>query len=58
MKGSRKFFGGLVGLGALFALAMALCYRNSYLSIGLTVLAVYALFFVLVRRGKKIKAHA
>ena len=58
VKGSRKFFGGLVGLGALFALAMALCYRNSYLSIGLTVLAVYALFFVLVRRGRKIKAHA
>ena len=58
VKGSRKFFGGLVGLGALFALAMALCYRNSYLSIGLTVLFIYALFYVLVRRGRTIKAHA
>ena len=58
VKGSRKFFGQLGGLGLAFALAMALCYRNSYLSIALTVVFVYGLFFVLLRRGRKIKAHA
>jgi len=57
VKGSRKFFGQLVGLGAAFALVMVLCYRNSYLSIALTVVFIYALFFVLVRRGRTIKAH-
>ena len=58
VKGSRKFFGQLAGLGAAFAVLMALCYRNSYLSIALTAVFVYALYLVLVRRGKKIKAHS
>ena len=58
VKGNRKFFGGLAGLGALFAGLMALCYRNSYLSITLTAIFVYALFFILLRRGKTIKAFS
>lgn len=58
VKGSRKFFGQLAGLGAAFAVLMALCYRNSYLSIALTAVFVYALYLVLVRRGKKIKAES
>ena len=58
VKGSRRFFGQLAALGAAFAGLMALCYRESRLSIALTVLFVYALYFVLLRRGKKIKAEA
>ena len=58
VKGSRKFFGQLAGLCAAFAGLMALCYRNGYLSIALTVVFVYALYLVLVRRGKKIKAES
>jgi hypothetical protein len=58
VKGSRKFFGQLVVLGAVYAGLMALCYRESYVSIALTVVFVYALFFVLLRRGRKIKAEA
>ena len=58
VKGSRKFFGQLAGLCAAFAGLMALCYRNGYLSIALTVVFVYALYLVLVRRGRKIKAES
>ena len=58
VKGSRKFFGQLAGLGIVFAVLMALCYRNSYLSIALTAGFVYALYLVLVRRGKKIRAES
>ena len=58
VKGSRKFFGQLAGLCAAFAGLMARCYRNSYLSIALTAVFVYALYLVLVRRGKKIKAES
>ena len=36
---------------------MVLCYRESHVSIALTVLFVYALYLVLLRRGKKIKAE-
>lgn len=58
VKGSRRFFGQLAALGAAFAGLMALCCRESRLSIALTVLFVYALYLVLLRRGKKIKAEA
>ena len=58
VKGSRKFFGQLAGLCAAFAGLMALCYRNGYLSIALTAVFVYALYLVLVRRGRKIKAES
>ena len=58
VKGSRRFFGQLVILGALFSGLMALCYRESHVSIALTVLFVYALFLVLLRRGRRIKAEA
>ncbi len=56
VKGSRRFFGQLGALGAVYAGLMAVCYRNSYLSIALTAVFVYAFFFVLLRRGRKIKA--
>jgi low temperature requirement protein LtrA len=58
VKGSRRFFGQLAVLGVIFAGLMALCYRNSYVSITLTAVFVYALYLVLLRRGKKIKAEA
>ena len=57
VKGSRRFFGQLAILGAVFAGLMVLCYRESHVSIALTVLFVHALYLVLLRRGKKIKAE-
>lgn len=58
VKGSRRFFGQLAALGAVYAGLVALFYRNSYVTGALTVLLVWGLFLVLLGRGRRLKAHA
>ena len=47
----------LAGIGAVFALAMALVYRQPYASVLVTVLFVYAMFLALLRFGRRIRAE-
>ena len=56
VRGSRVFFARLAALGAVFAGLMAVFYRNSYVSIGLTAVFVYAMILTLYRFGRRIRA--
>ena len=47
-----KHFARLLALAALFALLMALCYRNSWLSIAVSVLYVYTMFAIIAHRWR------
>jgi len=49
------YFAKLAALSAVFALVMALCYRNSWLSIAASVLYVYAMFGMIVWRWKAVE---
>lgn len=49
------YFAKLAALSAAFALAMALFYRNSWISIAASVLYVYAMFGMIVRRWKTVE---
>ena len=49
------YFAKLAALSAVFALIMALCYRNSWLSIAVSVLYVYAMFGMIVWRWKTVE---
>lgn len=51
-------FARLAALSALFALVMALFYRNSYVSIAASVLYVYAMFGMIVWRWKTVSNHS
>ena len=52
------YFAKLAALSAAFALAMALCYRNSWISIAVSVLYVYAMFGMIVRRWKAVEKQS
>ena len=49
------YFAKLAALSAVFALAMALCYRNSWISIAASALYVYAMFGMIVWRWKTVE---
>ncbi|MBQ9646829.1 MAG: low temperature requirement protein A [Oscillospiraceae bacterium] len=51
-----SYFVKLAVLSAAFALAMALFYRNSWVSIAASVLYVYGVFGMIVRRWKTVEA--
>jgi len=53
MRGVLRSFLGWLLLSLLFAAAMALTYRNGRLSIGISVLYVYAMFAMLVLRRRR-----
>ena len=49
------YFAKLAALSAAFALVMALCYRNSWLSIAASALYVYTMFGMIVWRWKTVE---
>lgn len=52
------YFAALAALSAAFALAMALCYRNSWTSIAVSVLYVYAMLGMIVWRWKTVEKQS
>ena len=50
------YFAKLAALSAAFALAMALCYRNSWVSIAASAAYVYAMFGMIVHRWRSVGA--
>lgn len=52
------YFAKLAALSVVFALAMALCYRNSWISIAASALYVYAMFGMIVWRWKTVEKQA
>ena len=53
-----SYFVKLAALPAAFALAMALCYRNNWISIAASVLYVYAMFGMIVWRWKTVEKQS
>ncbi|MBR1781392.1 MAG: low temperature requirement protein A [Oscillospiraceae bacterium] len=52
--GRKRFFAALLaGAAVLFVALMALCYRISWASIGVSVLFVYAVFAMIASRGRE-----
>ena len=54
LRAGARFFLRLIGLSLVFVLAMALTYRNGWLSIGASVLYVYAMFAMIVFRWRSV----
>ena len=54
-KAHFKFYAVILLFSLIFAGLMALCYKNSYISIAVTVLYIYSVFFYLYFNVKKVK---
>lgn len=55
-RAGKKFFLGQAALAVIFAAAMAVTYRNAYLSIAVTVAYVYVILYMVVARYREVSS--